>query len=133
MEALFMDFWEFLWGSLLVMLYVGLIFMWFFSAFDLFARGDLSGWGKVMWLFIIILLPFLGVALYFIFRPADARWWAPRDQDVALSSRDWQVGEIETLSRMRSQGTITEEEFVLMKQRVLTESPVSAGPAPQTY
>jgi hypothetical protein len=126
-----MDFWDFLWSSLLVMLYVGLVFMWFFSAFDLFARGDLSGWLKVLWLFAIILLPFLGVALYFIFRPADARWWAPRDEEVALSSRDLQIQEIETLSRLRSQGTITEAEFVQMKERVITETPVSsADPRP---
>jgi hypothetical protein len=126
-----MDFWDFLWSSLLVMLYVGLVFMWFFSAFDLFARGDLSGWLKVLWLFAIILLPFLGVALYFIFRPADARWWAPRDEEVALSSRDLQIQEIETLSRLRSQGTITEAEFVQMKERVMTETPVSsADPRP---
>ncbi|MPZ49941.1 MAG: hypothetical protein GEU75_11720 [Dehalococcoidia bacterium] len=123
-----MDFWEFMWSSLIVLFYVGLVFMWFFAAFDLFARSDLSGWGKVLWLFAIILVPFLGVLLYYIFRPVSAQWWGAHDTDYAYIARDQQMAEIENLSRMRSQGMISDEEYDQIKRRVMTETPATGVP-----
>ena len=122
-----MDFGDVILASAGILLYTGLVFIWFFAALDLFARGDLSGLSKVLWLFAIILLPFAGVLVYFIFRPRDAEWWASRGADVALSTRDWQIGEVETLVRLRSQGTISNDEFERMKDRVISESPAAGG------
>jgi ABC-type Fe3+ transport system permease subunit len=33
---------------------------------DIFGRHDITGWGKVLWLIAIILLPYLGVFIYLI-------------------------------------------------------------------
>jgi hypothetical protein len=114
-----MDFWDFLWSSLLVFFYVAVIVMWFVAIFDLFSRHDLSGWMKALWLAIIIFLPVFGVLAYFIFRPVTP------EQAMRPYSRDWQVGELQTLVRMRDQGTITDAEFNTMKQRIITETPVT--------
>jgi hypothetical protein len=110
---------DFIIGSILVLFYFAVIFTWFFSMFDLFARGDLSGWMKAFWLVAIIIFPLLGVLVYFIVRPKDARWWVPGGHAEHEYSRDWEIGEIETLIRLRNQGTITEDEFTRMKQKVL--------------
>ena len=44
--------------------------VWFFILFrviaDLFRRHDISGWVKVLWMIVVILLPFLGVFIYLI-------------------------------------------------------------------
>src|SRR5690242_21450822 len=49
-----------------------LLFAWiwlFISIFgDLFRDHDLSGWGKALWTFFLIVLPWLGVLVYLIAR-----------------------------------------------------------------
>src|SRR5215470_8125696 len=44
--------------------------LWFWLLFtvfaDIFRRRDLSGWGKTAWIVFTILVPFLGVFVYFL-------------------------------------------------------------------
>ena len=122
-----MDFGDVVLAFGAIFIYTALIMTWFFAVFDLFARGDLSWPMKVFWLFAIILVPILGVLVYFLLRPRDAQWWGPRGGEVALSTRDWQISEVETLVRLRNQGTITDAEFERMKQRVIMESPATGS------
>jgi hypothetical protein len=111
------------------MLYTVVIFGWFFAIWDLFARGDLSGWNKGLWFLVVLLLPIVGVIIYLVTRPRDARWFAGRgDEPVIYSLRDQQIAEVETLVRLRDQGTITDDEFARMKDRVLEERPVGFPP-----
>ena len=59
------------------------LMMWFvmFSIFfaiiwafiDNFARHDHSGWAKAGWTALILIIPFFGMLIYLIARPADAR------------------------------------------------------------
>lgn len=59
------------------------LFMWFsmfaiffaiiWSFIDNFARRDHSGWAKAGWAFLILVVPFFGMLIYLIARPADAR------------------------------------------------------------
>jgi hypothetical protein len=35
---------------------------------DVFRSSDLSGWGKALWVFFVIILPYLGVLIYLIAR-----------------------------------------------------------------
>jgi hypothetical protein len=110
---------DFLIGSLTVILYIGLIFTWIFSLFDLLARSDLSGWMKGFWLLAIVFVPIIGVLTYFIFRPKDAHWYGARQAYDPNYARDQQIGEITTLVRWRNEGTITQEEFETMRERVM--------------
>jgi hypothetical protein len=124
-----MDFWEFVWGSILIMAYVALLFTWFFAALDLFRRRDLSGWMKALWLLIILFLPIFGLLLYFIVRPVEADSYAYSSGYAMDPYASGQMQEMEMLGRLRSQGTITEAEFAQMKARVLTETPGTPRPA----
>jgi hypothetical protein len=35
---------------------------------DIFRSDDLSGWGKALWILLVVLVPLLGVVIYFIAR-----------------------------------------------------------------
>jgi hypothetical protein len=114
-----LDLGDFLIGSLTVILYIGIIFTWIFSLFDLLARSDLSGWMKGFWLVAIIFVPIIGVVAYFIFRPKEAVWFGRNQGYDPNYARDQQIGEMTTLIRWRNEGTITQEEFERMRDRVM--------------
>jgi len=40
---------------------------------DVFRRGDLSGAAKGAWAIIMLLLPLIGLLLYYMLRPSDAQ------------------------------------------------------------
>jgi hypothetical protein len=68
--AAFWTFGTFLWG--MVAFFFWFVFIWMFiSAFaDIFRRRDLSGWAKAGWIFLIAVLPLLGILIYVIARPS---------------------------------------------------------------
>jgi hypothetical protein len=124
-----MDFWEFVWGSLLIMSFIAIMFTWFFAAFDLFRRRDISGWLKALWLLAIVFLPIFGLLLYFLFRPAEADYYVNSYARGMDPSSGAQIEELEMLNRLRYQGTITEDEYLQMRNRVVTETPGTPRPA----
>ena len=111
---------DWLTAMIIVFVYGGFLLTWAFTLFDMFARGDLSMWQKVLWMFAIIFLPIIGILSYYIFRPRDAAWFGRESE--GLTPRSWEISEIETLVRLRNQGTITNEEYERMKDRVLASA-----------
>lgn len=60
---------DFVWWMLIAYLWVAVLWT-FISVFaDIFRRDDLSGAAKAGWLFLLIILPLLGVLIYMIARP----------------------------------------------------------------
>lgn len=65
-------FWDVFWALLIVLfIFIPLLLLWAFALVDLFMRRDLR-WGKVLWLFAIIILPILGPIIYLLVRPIEA-------------------------------------------------------------
>jgi hypothetical protein len=103
--------------------YTVLIFMWVFALIDLFGRQELSGWGKAGWLLGILLFPLVGVVAYLVTRPdrkyedamsparAAEGWYTP----PAISP----VVELEKLSLLKNNGTLTDQEYARMKARIV--------------
>ncbi len=64
------------------------LFLWIaliFRAFiDLFGRHDVSGWGKAGWTVLIVLIPLIGVCVYFI---AEGKGMAQREAAKAKRSQ----------------------------------------------
>jgi hypothetical protein len=109
---------DFLVGLIVILVYGAVIFTWVFTLYDLFVRHDLRGWQKALYLFAVVFLPVIGVISYWVLRPKDVR--SEEERAFASDVRSWQISEIETLVRLRNQGTISEEEFNSAKQRVMS-------------
>ena len=91
---------------------------------DLFRRHDISGWGKAIWVIVLILFPYLGVFVYLI---SQSRGMAERNSQRAQQARDElrQVAgfsaadEIEKLERLKNAGTISNEEYTRLRARLM--------------
>ena len=91
---------------------------------DLFRRHDVSGFGKAIWVIVLVLFPYLGVFIYLI---SQSRGMAERQTQRAQQARDelrQVVGfsaadEIEKLERLKNAGTISNEEYTRLRARVV--------------
>jgi hypothetical protein len=86
---------------------------------DLFRRRDISGMGKVIWVIGLVVFPYLGVFVYLI---SQHRKMAERQSQRARDELRQVVGysvadEIEKLERLKTSGTITNDEYVRLRAR----------------
>lgn len=115
-----MTFWNFFF---LMLIYVPLIMLWIFTLSDLARRADLSGLAKGLWAVAVVLLPIIGMLVYFITRPGDAALTPDLDsgyeaiRSAALTNDH--LDEIEKLSKLRDSGALTDQEFAAMKAKIL--------------
>ncbi len=104
--------------------WVALIWMFIGVFADIFRRTDLSGVAKAGWAVLIVLLPFLGVLIYLIARPAVVNVDLPPEGDgvektyTRLSAAD----EIEKAARLQASGAITPAEFATIKEQALARA-----------
>lgn len=115
------SFGDVLWA--MVAFFFWFLFVWMFiSVFaDILQRRDLSGGAKAAWVFLLVVLPFLGILIYMIARPSVI------ERDRQMMREEPQRGmsgysvadEIEKLSRLHEQGKISDEEYERLKQRAL--------------
>ena len=103
-----------LWWMLGLFFWFTVIWMFITVFADIFRR-NMSGWAKAGWIVLIVLLPFLGVLLYMIVRPAVV---VP-DSRVAAEATD-ATDEIVRAAQLHDQGKITDDEFVYLKRQALT-------------
>ena len=114
---------EFLWWMLMFYLFFMVIMM-FISIFaDIFRRENLSGWGKAGWIFLIFILPFLGILIYVIVRPKnteqDKRMMAEAQAQQARLQGGSTVDDIAKAQGLLDKGAITQEEFNAIKAKAL--------------
>jgi capsule polysaccharide export protein KpsE/RkpR len=91
---------------------------------DLFRRHDISGLGKVVWVILLIVLPYIGIFAYIV---SQGRGMAERTKEQARLARDelrQAVGfsaadEIEKLDRLKSAKSISEDEYERLRARLL--------------
>ena len=113
---------------LLDVLAIFIFVMWFWLLItvigDLFRRHDTSGVVKAIWVIVLILFPYIGVFVYLITqsggmaerssqRAQQAR--AELRQIVGFSTAD----EIEKLERLKTAGTISNEEYTRLRARLV--------------
>ena len=111
----------------LSMLWFFLFFVWIWLLIvvfsDIFRSPELSGWGKALWTFFVIVLPYLGVFTYLIARGHkmhEHAEQAAQEQDAAMrryvqsvvpSNGRSTADEITRLADLRDKGVISEAEF----------------------
>jgi Phospholipase_D-nuclease N-terminal len=91
---------------------------------DLFRRHDVSGGGKVLWVILLIVLPYIGIFAYLI---TQSRGMAERNEARAKQARDdWRqiagfsaADELEKLDRLKSAGSISEQEYTRLRARIV--------------
>jgi hypothetical protein len=102
------------------------MFIWIFISIfgDIFRRRDLSGGGKAGWIFLIVILPFLGALIYLIARP---KMTAQDVEDItrmeAASKAASQVSpadQIAKLNELKASGAITDAEYEALKQKAIS-------------
>ncbi|MBN9509379.1 MAG: PLDc N-terminal domain-containing protein [Alphaproteobacteria bacterium] len=90
---------------------------------DLFRRRDVSGGGKILWVLLLILLPYLGIFAYLLTQGggmaerAESRARAARDelrQIAGFSVAD----EIEKLDSLKARGKLSEQEYATLRGRL---------------
>ncbi len=91
---------------------------------DLFRRHDISGWGKALWVIVLILASYIGIFAYLI---SQGRGMAERNMRRAEQAREElrrAVGfsvadEIEKLDRLKKSQSITSAEFERLRARLV--------------
>ncbi len=120
-------FWSMLW------LFLWIIWIWLLIAVfsDIFRSHDLSGWAKALWILFVVILPYLGILVYFIARgrqmsehameAAQARDAAARQyiQSAAGTSGTSPADELTKLADLKSKGLITDADFEQAKAKIL--------------
>ena len=96
---------------------------------DLFSDHEVSGWGKAGWVFLLVILPFLGSLIYFIARGGGMQKRAIARQQEAKAAFDSYVKEaavdaspadqLATYSKLHDSGKLTDEEFASLKGKLL--------------
>jgi hypothetical protein len=91
---------------------------------DLFRRHDISGWGKALWVIVLILIPYIGVFVYLI---TQGRGMAERNAQYAERARDElrrvvgfsAADELQKLDGLKRSGSITEDEFRQLRAKLV--------------
>jgi predicted membrane channel-forming protein YqfA (hemolysin III family) len=91
---------------------------------DLFRRRDVSGLGKVLWVIVLIVFPYIGIFVYLI---SQGRGMAERRNQQAEQAREQLrqvVGfsvadELEKLERLKNSSAISNEEYTRLRARAV--------------
>ena len=107
-------------------IFVFILWFWLFitTASDLFRRQDVSGLGKVLWVVLLIVLPYLGIFAYIL---TQGGGMAERQRSQARQARDelrQMVGfsvadELTKLERLKADNAISDPEYARLRARLI--------------
>ena len=114
---------QFFWYMFVIYLFFMVIWMFIQVFADIFRRENLSGWGKAGWIFLIVVLPFLGILIYMLARPKNTE----QDQRLASEAQTTQarleggstVDDIAKAQELLDKGSISQAEFDSIKAKAL--------------
>lgn len=97
---------------------------------DIFRSHDMGGGAKALWVLFVIILPFLGVLIYLIFRGGsmhERQAQAVKQQQDAFdayvrqtaSASSSNVDALAKLADLKASGALTEEEYNAQKAKLL--------------
>ncbi len=116
------------WTMLMLFLWIAWITVVFSVIMDIFRNHDMGGFAKAIWVFFVIVLPWLGVIAYLIVNGdgmAQRSMAVAQQQDQAARAyiRDAAsvstADELQKLSRLQSEGVLSEAEFAAQKAKLL--------------
>jgi len=115
---------NFLTDVLAVFLFVVWFWLLIVAFSDLFRRQDISGWGKALWVIVLLVLSYLGVFAYLI---TQGRGMAERNNQRVQQTRDElrrvvgfsAADEIDKLDKLKKSGSITGEEYARLRANLV--------------
>ena len=123
-----MSFWQ---VFITLMIFIPLVMLWVFTLIDLFQRSDLSGIAKALWAIAIVLLPLIGMLIYFFLRESQPSDAAPgrssaappppavETPSAAAAGAADVANDLERLAGLRDKGILSDEEFQREKDKLL--------------
>ena len=106
--------------------FVFILWFWLFitAASDLFRRQDVSGLGKVIWIILLIVLPYIGIFAYIL---TQGGGMAERNRAQARQAKDElrqivgfsAADELSKLERLKSEKSISDQEYARLRARIL--------------
>jgi type VI protein secretion system component VasK len=121
-------FWSMMWFFLWI-IWIMLLFR---VIGDIFRSHDLGGFAKVLWLLLVIVVPFFGVFVYMIARgrtmaqhdmnaaqARDDQMKAYVQQVTASSGSAGSADELAKLAELNQSGVLTDAEFAQQKAKIL--------------
>ena len=134
-----------LWDVMVSIFWFFVLFAWIWLLIailgDIFRDHELSGWGKALWILLLVVVPWLGALVYLIARGRSmnerARAQAQRNEqafgqyvrETAGTGTTSTADELAKLADLRDRGVISAEEFEHAKAKALGRGPVQAAPA----
>ena len=122
------SFWDFIWYTLVIFAFVAYLMLLFYILSDLFRDRELSGWWKAVWIFFLIVLPWLTALVYLIARGGSMTRRTIRAQNEAKQATDTYIQsvagkspaeQIADAKALLDSGTITEQEYNALKAKAL--------------
>ncbi len=122
-------------------------FLWFFLFFieiwlmisvfiDIFRSHDMKGWVKALWILFVLVIPLIGILVYFIARGDKMRAHsidAAKEQEQAFQHYVQQAAgttgradQLAKLADLKDKGDITEEEYLRLKNDIINTPAASA-------
>ncbi|MYX35600.1 MULTISPECIES: SHOCT domain-containing protein [unclassified Streptomyces] len=123
-------------GAFWTMMWIFLWAIWIFLivrvVMDVFRDDAMNGWAKAAWLLFVLVLPFIGILAYLLFRGSgmgrrEAEQMRNRQKAFDEYVRETAGGgtaaggvdALAKLSELKAKGDLTEEEFQRFKEKVL--------------
>jgi hypothetical protein len=113
-------------------LFIAWLCLLFYIFADIFRSHDLSGLAKGLWVLVVFIVPLLGSVAYLIIRGGEMHERAERAarqnqesvqnyiREAAGTQGSASLNELERLSELHRQGSLTDDEFQSAKQQLLT-------------
>jgi len=120
-----MNFWQVV--MLMAWLVLFAVFVWAMIAvfIDVANRADVSGVATVGWIVLVLLIPIIGMLLYVWRRPkltVQERRDVEAYDAAVVPGGTVKAEQIAALARLRSEGDITEDEYLRLKAEIMGSS-----------
>lgn len=117
-------FWHFIVDIFVVFMFV--LWLWLLITVfgDLFRRKDISGGGKVLWLILLIVLPYIGVFMYLLTQGGSMEARQKAGAEAAREHLREVVGfsvadELEKLGKLKASGAISADEYTKLRAKLV--------------